>query len=227
MPTTPPDPPPSTLRRRLAAQRPGRPTAIACAIATALAAVGLDGPRPDNATAAGDRPGAAQLATESPSAMALAHSGILAYTTVSLRRAVVGPRPHPGELNRPTLDRRDGRSPFRPGDGGAESARSEADRGSGTRAIDAAKAQLGGREHLVRRPLRPFQPERSREAPGASQRPRPALRAIRHRDRAVRRQIPQGVQPPPPGSRPRPFCDRGHSPAQQNPNSPRRPKDAH
>jgi hypothetical protein len=129
MPTTPPDPPPSTLRRRLAAQRPGRPTAIACAIATALAAVGLDGPRPDNATAAGDRPGAPQLATESPSAMALAHSGILACTTVSLRRAVVGPRPHPGELNRPTLDRRDGRSPFRPRDGGAESARSEADRG--------------------------------------------------------------------------------------------------
>ena len=87
------DPLPSTLRRRLAAQRPGRPTAIACAIATALAAVGLDAPRRDNVTAAGDRPGVPQLATESPSAMALAHSGLLAYTTASLRRAVV-PQPH-------------------------------------------------------------------------------------------------------------------------------------
>jgi hypothetical protein len=99
MPTTPPDPPPSTLRRRLAAQRPGRPTAIACAIATALAAVGLDAPRPDNVTAAGDRPGAPRLATESPSAMALAHSGIPAYATASLRRAVVAPHPHPGDIN--------------------------------------------------------------------------------------------------------------------------------
>jgi hypothetical protein len=198
MPTTPPDPPPSTLRRRLAAQRPGRPTAIACAIATALAAVGLDAPRPDNATAAGDRPGAPQLATESPSAMALAHSGILAYTTASLRLAVVGPHPHPGELNRPTLDRRDGRSPFRPRDRGAESARSEADRGLLDDGDRRGKGAVGRREHLARRPLRPFQPERSREAPGASQRPRPALRARRHRDRTARRQIsPKGVRPPP------------------------------
>jgi hypothetical protein len=114
-----------------------------------------------------------------------------------------------------------------PRDRGAESARSEADR----RLLDDGERRgtgaVGRREHLVRRALRPFQPERSREATGASQRPRPALRARHHRDRTARRQIPQGVQPPPPGSRPRPFCDRGHSPAQQNPNPPRRPKDTH
>jgi hypothetical protein len=143
MPTTPLDAPPSTLRRRLAAQRPGRPTAIACAIATALAAVGLDGPRPDNATAAGDRPGAPQLATESPSAMALAQrdpglhdrfapsGGRRAAPSPGrdqptnarpLRRAIAIQDPVTAALNRPDP---------------------KLIEGSWTTAIDAAKAQLG------------------------------------------------------------------------------------
>jgi hypothetical protein len=45
--TTATHPPPSALRRRLAAMRPGRPTAVACAIAIALATVGVDGPQLD------------------------------------------------------------------------------------------------------------------------------------------------------------------------------------
>jgi hypothetical protein len=46
MPTAPTRPPPPTLRRRLAALRPGRPIAIACVIAIALAAADQSGPTP-------------------------------------------------------------------------------------------------------------------------------------------------------------------------------------
>jgi hypothetical protein len=69
MPTAPTHPPPSTLRRRLAALRPGRPTAFACAIAIAIAAVGLDGPRPDDGTAAGGQSGAVQPVAEQTGAI--------------------------------------------------------------------------------------------------------------------------------------------------------------
>jgi len=76
IPTTATHPPPSTLRRRLAALRPGRATAIACAIAIALAAVGADAPRPDVATAARGPAGAAQPVAEPPSEMIFADSGL-------------------------------------------------------------------------------------------------------------------------------------------------------
>jgi putative intracellular protease/amidase len=71
-------PPPSALRRRLAAQRPGRPTAIACVIAIALAAAGLEPPRPHTGAAADGRPGAAHPAADSHSEMALAQTGLQA-----------------------------------------------------------------------------------------------------------------------------------------------------
>ena len=75
MPPTPTHPPPSALRRRLAAVRPGRPTAIAGAIAIALATVGLDA-APQNAdTAAGGAARSAQPAAESPSRTVVAHGG--------------------------------------------------------------------------------------------------------------------------------------------------------
>ena len=58
-------PPTSTLRRRLAAQRPGRPTTIACAIAIALAATGLAPNRRDTDTTASAHPRAAPAADKS------------------------------------------------------------------------------------------------------------------------------------------------------------------
>jgi hypothetical protein len=67
MPTTPTHPPLSTLRRLLAALRPGRPTAIACAIAIGLAAVGLDAARPDTGMVVGGPPDVVQPAAESRS----------------------------------------------------------------------------------------------------------------------------------------------------------------
>jgi putative intracellular protease/amidase len=65
MTTAPSHPPPSTLRRRLAAQRPGRPTTIACAIAIALAATGLAPNRQDTDTTASAHPSAAPAADKS------------------------------------------------------------------------------------------------------------------------------------------------------------------
>jgi hypothetical protein len=73
MPTSPTHPPPRALRRRLAALRPGRPTTIACAIAIALAATGLDHAQTDAGTATADtRPSDARPAAGSPSVMIIA-----------------------------------------------------------------------------------------------------------------------------------------------------------
>jgi hypothetical protein len=77
MPTAPSYSPSSALRRRLAAQRPGRPTAIAGAIAIAFAATGLGAPSPHDGTAAGGPPGAARRVAEPPSGTAPAHSGFV------------------------------------------------------------------------------------------------------------------------------------------------------
>jgi hypothetical protein len=78
MPLAPTHPPPSTLRRRLAALQPGRPTTIACAIAIVLAAVGLDAGSPDAGPAVGGPPPATEPAALPPSGMALTDSGLVA-----------------------------------------------------------------------------------------------------------------------------------------------------
>jgi hypothetical protein len=62
MPNPHTHPPPSTLRRRLAAQRPGRPTTIASVIAIALAATGLVPDGQDSGTTASAHPRAAPAA---------------------------------------------------------------------------------------------------------------------------------------------------------------------
>jgi hypothetical protein len=70
----------SSLRRRLASQRPGRATAIASVIAIALAATGLDSRQTDAATATADPlAGATRPAAESPSAMAMARAELAGH----------------------------------------------------------------------------------------------------------------------------------------------------
>jgi hypothetical protein len=66
-------------------------TAIACTIAVALAAAGLDAPRPDVGRAASGPAGAAQPAADPPSGMTVADSGLWATASAQLSRAVVGP----------------------------------------------------------------------------------------------------------------------------------------
>lgn len=85
MPTAPTHRPPSTLRRRLAALRAGRATAIASVIAIALPSVGLDAPRPDLSTAAAGPAGATQPSAEPPSGMTLADSRLVVHRERSTR----------------------------------------------------------------------------------------------------------------------------------------------
>jgi hypothetical protein len=141
--------------------------------------------------------------------MALAHSGILAYTTALLRRAVVGPDPYPGELNRPSSTVATGDRHSGPRDRGAESARSEANRGLLDDGDRRGKAQLGAeiswRGYLS----------------GPFSRSGRARRLEIHNDLGLLAEqydieidgssanFPTGVRPPPAGSRPRPSCDRG------------------